>query len=144
MKSVEQIVQLQTNVIKEMPMRLDKDKLKDYAQLEQRFQVSCQLRSCNFPFLTDELINFQVAKLTESVSTFTEGILAMKTTLVGIVRLDPKRLLEEGIRRELVSRMAMAMHVSLSFNAKAKNSDLAHKLTSLGCLFQNKIRFHEA
>ena len=47
----------------------------------------------------------QIAKLTESVSTFTEGILAMKTTLVGIVRLDPKRLLEEGIRRELVRRM---------------------------------------
>lgn len=36
---VEQIVQLQTNVIKEMPVRLDKDKLKDYAQLDQRFQV---------------------------------------------------------------------------------------------------------
>lgn len=108
---VEQIVQLQTNVIKEMPMRLDKDKLKDYAQLDQRFQV---------------------AKLTESVSTFTEGILAMKTTLVGIVRLDPKRLLEEGIRRELVRRMVKAMHDSLSFNAKARNSDLAHKLTSLG------------
>lgn len=79
------------------------------------------------------LIHFQVAKLTESVSTFTEGILAMKTTLVGIVRLDPKRLLEEGIRRELVRRMAKAMHDSLSFNAKARNSDLAHKLTSLGC-----------
>ncbi len=36
---VEQIVQLQTNDIKEMPVRLDKDKLKDYAQLDQRFQV---------------------------------------------------------------------------------------------------------
>lgn len=76
----------------------------------------------------------QIAKLTESVSTFTEGILAMKTTLVGIVRLDPKRLLEEGIRRELVRRMAVAMHVCLSFNTKAKNSDLAHKLTGLGSL----------
>ena len=36
---VEQIVNLQTNIIKEMPMRLDKEKLKDYAQLEQRFHV---------------------------------------------------------------------------------------------------------
>ena len=36
---VEQIVHLQTNVIKEMPMRLDKDKLKDFAQLDHRFQV---------------------------------------------------------------------------------------------------------
>lgn len=73
-----------------------------------------------------------MAKLTESVSTFTEGILAMKTTLVGIVRLDPKRLLEEGIRRELVNRMAMAMHTVLSFNSKAKASELTQKLASLG------------
>ncbi len=56
----------------------------------------------------------------------------MKTTLVGIVRLDPKRLLEEGIRRELVRRMAMAMHVSLSFNSKAKTSELTNKLAGLG------------
>ena len=37
---VEQIVHLQTDVIKEMPVRLDKEKLKDYAQLDHRFQVS--------------------------------------------------------------------------------------------------------
>ena len=108
---VEKIVQLQTNVIREVPMRLEKDKLKDYAQLDHRFQV---------------------ARLTESVSTFTEGILAMKSTLVGIVRLDPKKLLEEGVRRELVRRMADAMHATLIFNQKAKTSELAPKLASLG------------
>lgn len=36
---VEKIVHLQTNVIKEIPVRLDKDKLKEYAQLDHRFQV---------------------------------------------------------------------------------------------------------
>lgn len=56
----------------------------------------------------------------------------MKTTLVGIVRLDPKSLLEEGIRRELVSRMATAMHSALTFNHKAKANELASKLASLG------------
>ena len=90
-----------------------------------------KLFMCNF--VTNRKF-LQVAKLTESVSTFTEGILAMKTTLVGIVRLDPKRLLEEGIRRELVRRMAMAMHVSLSFNSKAKISELTNKLIRLGLL----------
>lgn len=73
-----------------------------------------------------------MAKLTEAIATFTEGILAMKTTLVGIVRLDPKQLLEEGIRRELVSRMATAMHSVLTFNQKAKASEMASKLASLG------------
>ena len=76
---------------------------------------------------------FQVAKLTESVSVFTDGILTMKTTLVGIVHLDPKQLLEEGIRRELVRRMADAMHTQLTFDSKSKStSELATKLTSLG------------
>lgn len=78
------------------------------------------------------ILLMKVAKLTESISTFTEGILAMKTTLVGIVRLDPKRLLEDGIRRELVTRVATAMHVNLSFNPKAKPSELASKLAGLG------------
>lgn len=70
--------------------------------------------------------------MTEAIATFTEGILAMKTTLVGIVRLDPKQLLEEGIRRELVSRMANAMHTALTFNQKAKASEITSKLASLG------------
>jgi len=113
---VEQIVHLQTNVIKEMPVRLDKDKLIEYAQLDHRFQV---------------------AKLTESVSVFTDGILAMKTTLVGIVQLDPKQLLEEGIRRELVRRVANAMHAQLTFDSKSKpSSELTSKLTNLGDIME--------
>lgn len=35
-----QIVYLETNVFKEIPMKLPKDKLKDYAQLEDRLKVS--------------------------------------------------------------------------------------------------------
>ena len=35
-------------------------------------------------------------------SVFTEGILLMKTTLVGVIKVDPKQLLEDGIRKELV------------------------------------------
>lgn len=46
---VEQIVHLQTNVIKEIPMRLEKDKLKDYAQLDQRFQVG--LITCGMKYI---------------------------------------------------------------------------------------------
>ena len=60
----------------------------------------------------------------------------MKTTLVGIVQLDPKQLLEEGIRRELVRRVANAMHTHLTFDSKSKpSSELALKLTNLGLVF---------
>ena len=38
------------------------------------------------------------------VSVLSTGILAMRTTLVGVVQVDPKKLLEEGLRRELVTR----------------------------------------
>ncbi|XP_038118997.1 WASH complex subunit 5 [Culex quinquefasciatus] len=105
-----QIIDLQTNVIKQIPMRLEKEKLKEYAQLDERFTI---------------------AKLTYSVSTFTEGILAMKTTLVGVVALDPKQLLEDGIRKEFVKNVSDAFHTNLTFNAKAKESELEAKLTAL-------------
>lgn len=46
------IIEIQTSILKELPTRLDKDKLKDYAQLNERFEY---------------------AELTHSVSVFGEG-----------------------------------------------------------------------
>ncbi|MBZ3881954.1 WASH complex subunit strumpellin [Sciurus carolinensis] len=63
--SLLKIIKLQTHDIIEVPTRLDKDKLRDYAQLVPRYEV---------------------AKLTHAISIFTEGILMMKTTLVGIIK----------------------------------------------------------
>jgi len=34
-----QIIQLQTNIIRELPTRLDKDKMRDYAQMDHRYKV---------------------------------------------------------------------------------------------------------
>uniref|UniRef100_A0A8D1KD83 WASH complex subunit 5 n=1 Tax=Sus scrofa TaxID=9823 RepID=A0A8D1KD83_PIG len=65
--SLLKIIKLQTHDIIEVPTRLDKDKLRDYAQLAPRYEV---------------------AKLTHAISIFTEGILMMKTTLVGIIKIQ--------------------------------------------------------
>uniref|UniRef100_A0A8C4Z0V9 WASH complex subunit 5 n=1 Tax=Gadus morhua TaxID=8049 RepID=A0A8C4Z0V9_GADMO len=100
--SLAKIIKLQIHDITEVPTRLDKDKLKDYSQLVPRYEV---------------------AKLTHAISIFTEGILMMKTTLVGIIKVDPKQLLEDGIRKELVRRVAYALHKGLIFNPKAKIQD---------------------
>uniref|UniRef100_A0A6Q2XDG2 WASH complex subunit 5 n=1 Tax=Esox lucius TaxID=8010 RepID=A0A6Q2XDG2_ESOLU len=100
--SLAKIIKLQIHDIMEVPTRLDKDKLKDFAQLGARYEV---------------------AKLTHAISIFTEGILMMKTTLVGIIKVDPKQLLEDGIRKELVRRVAYALHKGLIFNPKAKIQD---------------------
>ncbi|XP_065842936.1 WASH complex subunit 5-like isoform X2 [Oscarella lobularis] len=99
---LDQIIKLQTFKMKELPTRLEKEKLRDFSQLDDRYQV---------------------ARLTHSVSVFTEGILMMKTTLVGIIKVDPKQLLEDGIRKELVKKVAYALHVGLEFTqAKTKTS----------------------
>uniref|UniRef100_A0A673MSE0 WASH complex subunit 5 n=1 Tax=Sinocyclocheilus rhinocerous TaxID=307959 RepID=A0A673MSE0_9TELE len=108
--SLAKIIKLQIHDIMEVPTRLDKDKLKDYAQLSARYEV---------------------AKLTHAISVFTEGILMMKTTLVGIIKVDPKQLLEDGIRKELVKRVAYALHKGLIFNPKAKPSELMPKLKEM-------------
>uniref|UniRef100_A0A672H6X4 WASH complex subunit 5 n=1 Tax=Salarias fasciatus TaxID=181472 RepID=A0A672H6X4_SALFA len=100
--SLAKIIKLQIHDIMEVPTRLDKDKLKDFSQLGARYEV---------------------AKLTHDISIFTEGILMMKTTLVGIIKVDPKQLLEDGIRKELVKRVAYALHKGLIFNPKAKIQD---------------------
>ncbi|XP_046807236.1 WASH complex subunit homolog 5 isoform X2 [Lucilia cuprina] len=101
------IIQLQTDVLKEIPTRLEKDKLKEYAQFEDRYTV---------------------AKLTYSISVFTEGILMMEKTLVGVIELDPKQLLEDGIRKELVKHLANALNVGLIFSANAKQKNATVEL----------------
>eukprot|EP00048_Salpingoeca_helianthica_P015709 m.228184 g.228184 ORF g.228184 m.228184 type:complete len:1164 (+) comp17418_c0_seq1:49-3540(+) len=107
---LEKVIHLQTNVLLDIPTRLDKDKLKDFAQIEERAEV---------------------ARLTQSISVFTEGILMMKATLVGVMKIDPKQLLEDGIRKELVRQVADAFDKTLFFNPKAKSSELPGKLQAL-------------
>uniref|UniRef100_A0A8K9XJN1 WASH complex subunit 5 n=1 Tax=Oncorhynchus mykiss TaxID=8022 RepID=A0A8K9XJN1_ONCMY len=120
--SLAKIIKLQIHAIMEVPTRLDKDKLKDYAQLGARYEV---------------------AKLTHAISIFTEGILMMKTTLVGIIKVDPKQLLEDGIRKELVRRVAYALHKGLIFNPKAKTSELMPKLKEMAATMDGFYRAFE-
>uniref|UniRef100_A0A8C2X1H7 WASH complex subunit 5 n=1 Tax=Cyclopterus lumpus TaxID=8103 RepID=A0A8C2X1H7_CYCLU len=120
--SLAKIIKLQIHDIMEVPTRLDKDKLKDYSQLGARYEV---------------------AKLTHDISIFTEGILMMKTTLVGIIKVDPKQLLEDGIRKELVKRVAYALHKGLIFNPKAKSSELMPKLKEMAATMDGFYRSFE-
>lgn len=104
------IIETQTNTLREVPTRLDKSQIKEYAQLDERYNI---------------------AKNTYYISVFTEGILMMKKTLVGVIELDPKQLLEDGIRKELVKHLSEALHNSLIFNTKSKTIDMVDKLVNL-------------
>eukprot|EP00471_Norrisiella_sphaerica_P000575 CAMPEP_0184482552 /NCGR_PEP_ID=MMETSP0113_2-20130426/4111_1 /TAXON_ID=91329 /ORGANISM="Norrisiella sphaerica, Strain BC52" /LENGTH=1139 /DNA_ID=CAMNT_0026862353 /DNA_START=88 /DNA_END=3507 /DNA_ORIENTATION=+ len=104
------IIDLLTHKMKPVPTKIERLHLQNYAQLNERYTL---------------------ARATHQVSVFTRGILNMKTTLVGIVQLDPRQLLEDGIRKELVQRIASALHTQLVFGS-SKRIEFEHKLKSLG------------
>lgn len=119
------IIEIQTNHLKELPEKLDKDKIREYAQLDERYRI---------------------AKLTFNISVFTDGIMAMKKTLVGVIELDPKQLLEDGIRMELVNSMSKAFHENLQFTGKPKNSKdliIAESLIKLSNIIDGHRRSFE-
>ncbi|XP_053956653.1 WASH complex subunit homolog 5 [Anastrepha ludens] len=121
------IIHLQTEVLHEIPTRLEKDKLKEYAQFDDRYTV---------------------AKLTHSIAIFSEGILMMKKTLVGVIELDPKQLLEDGIRKEVVRHLANALNIGLIFTKtnKAKQqptAELEAKLQALAKIMDGYRRSFE-
>lgn len=122
-----QIIDLQTNRVQEVPTRLEKEKLKEFAQLDERAEVS---------------------RLTHAISVFTEGILMMKSTLVGVVKVDPKQLLEDGIRKEFVRQVADVLDKILVFNVKPKGgkavgSELLPRLANLASRMSGFCRSFE-
>ncbi|KZC05129.1 PREDICTED: WASH complex subunit strumpellin [Dufourea novaeangliae] len=107
-----QIVYLETNAFKEIPTKLPKDKLKEYAQLDDRLKM---------------------AKLTYAVSVFTKGVLSLRSVPLGVLRVDSHRLLEDGIRQELVKKVTVALDNGLVFEPKSKTTIL-QKLDNLAAI----------
>eukprot|EP01127_Copromyxa_protea_P005596 TRINITY_DN15495_c0_g1_i1.p1 TRINITY_DN15495_c0_g1~~TRINITY_DN15495_c0_g1_i1.p1 ORF type:complete len:1198 (-),score=295.31 TRINITY_DN15495_c0_g1_i1:60-3617(-) len=93
-----EIILTQTNTFQEMPSRVEKMDVEKYAQLETRGRL---------------------VRLTYNISLFTEGILALDTTLVGVLKVDPKQLLEEGIRKILVKKICENLDTLLIFNTNS-------------------------
>ena len=95
-----EIVELQTHELVELPGKVARAELREWGQLEPRHQL---------------------ARATHRVSVLTEGVLKMQTTLLGVIKVDPKELLHDGIRRELVRQLSLALDAGLVFgSAKAQ------------------------
>lgn len=88
------IIKLQTDHMQLIPVKIENTQLKIHAQLSERYRLS---------------------RATNEVSKYTEGILAMKRTLLGIIEVDPRQVLEDGLRKELVYRVSRAFHDILQF-----------------------------
>jgi len=111
-ETLAQIIDLQTTGMRELPTKVEKDKLYEFAQLDQRYHL---------------------ARLTHSISMFTEGILAMDTTLVGIIKVVPKQILEDGIRKQLVLQIAAALDRTIQFKT-GKIEDFIGRLKQLSSI----------
>jgi len=92
-----EIIDIETNQLPVLSAKIEKETIGNTAKLPVRQKL---------------------AQATYAISVFTEGMLAMENTLVGVIELDPKQLLEDGIREELVKRIASTMNKILVFNAR--------------------------
>lgn len=79
LKEIQEII---TKTLKKIPNKLKKSELKDLAQFEERKK------------LADKIYQ---------VSVFTESILSMENYLLGVIEVNPKVILEDGIRKELIN-----------------------------------------
>jgi WASH complex subunit strumpellin len=91
---LEDVIDLMNNKLKKIPLKFNRSDLKDYAQYEERQKM---------------------AGLTHQISVFTESILAMETYLIGVIEVDPKMILEDGIRKEVIRVVCKILDKSLVF-----------------------------
>ena len=111
---------LSTN-IRELPSRIKKEEVKEYAALEERKTL---------------------ANHTQQISVFTQGVMAMEKTLLGMIEVDPKQLLEDGVRRELTIKLGKVLNDTLIFR-KETLEEFTSKLVELGNQLTNLRRSFE-
>ncbi len=89
------LIDLETRELKRIPSKVESTKLAEFAQLQLRYNI---------------------AEMTHKISVFTEGILMMQKTLLGVLEVEPRQILEDGIRKELVHQISHAMQTTLQFS----------------------------
>lgn len=58
---------------------------------------------------------FELAKKTHEITLLTEGMLKLDKTLMGVIELDPKKVLVVGLRNELCRKLAEILHEEFIF-----------------------------
>lgn len=106
---LQDIIVLLTSKLRQFPPKFNKNDLKEYAQYEER-QV--------------------MAKLTNQIAVFTESILSVESYQLGIAEVNPKELLDQGIRKELMRLLHKKLDAALLFQ-KATLDDFLKRLTKL-------------
>uniref|UniRef100_A0A3Q3W3I2 WASH complex subunit 5 n=1 Tax=Mola mola TaxID=94237 RepID=A0A3Q3W3I2_MOLML len=90
-----------------------------------------------------KIIKLQIHDIMEVPTRLDKDKLKDYSQLGARYEVDPKQLLEDGIRKELVKRVAYALHKGLIFNPKAKLSELMPKLKEMGATMDGFYRSFE-
>jgi WASH complex subunit strumpellin len=106
---LDDVIKIFNSGFKEIPIKLEKNNIKNFAQNEMRYKLSYDAHR---------------------ISVFTKGIFMMEKTLMGVIEVDPKIILEKGIRRELLLLLAKIYHSFIDFKANDK-INLNQKLNEL-------------
>lgn len=101
-EELRKVMTLVTSDLRECPSKLTRQELNEYSQLRTRRHFSL---------------------LTATIAKYAKGILAMESTVVGVVNVDSHQLLEDGIRKELVALVTKELHDGIHFTH-------AHPLTA--------------
>ena len=115
------IINIFAKGFQELPIKLAKADLKDYSQFEERYQL---------------------AKIVHQISLFTKGILMMEKTLMGIIEVDPKTILEDGIRKELLNLLAFNFNKAIDFTSGYYidfNAKLQELIKKIDCIKRSFI-----
>ena len=96
-EKLKEISVILTENIKEFEVKMLKEILKDYGCFEDRYIL---------------------AKRTHEISMLTEGMLVLDKTLMGVIEIDPKEILVDGIRKELGRTLASMLHEGFIFKSK--------------------------
>jgi len=92
---LEKISQILTFSVKEFEAKLSKEELKEFAKYDERYQL---------------------AKITHEISLLTEGMLVLDKVLMGVIEIEPKEILVDGIRKELGRTLAEMLHEGFIFD----------------------------
>jgi len=91
---LERIIAVQTTELKPLPVKFESPHLKDFAQLDERYEL---------------------AEMTHRASRFTEGVLELEATVLGTIQVDARQVLHDGLRKELVRLVSEALDTTLRF-----------------------------
>ena len=93
-KELDLVSRIMSTHVKEFKVKINKDTLKEQTLFDQRFTL---------------------AKKTHEITLLTQGMLVLDRTMMGIIELDPKEILVDGLRKELCRKLATMLHHEFVF-----------------------------